>query len=141
MTAIRPATRADLPACARVVHDWERATGYIHDTPDLDTLTGYILEAFPAREIHVTGEPVTGYISIDPAEAKVGALYLLETGQGTGKRLMDRAKKGRDHLWLTVYLPNLRAQAFYAREGFTTTAELPPDREGAPAMLRMEWHR
>ncbi len=141
MTPIRLATRADIPACARIVHDWEKATGYIHDTPDLETLTGYILDAFPAREIHVYGDPVCGYLSIDPVEAKLGALYLAEPGKGTGKRLMDRAKDGRDQLWLTVYVPNIRAIGFYEREGFTTTAKLPPDRAGAPAMLRMEWHR
>lgn len=141
MTAIRAATLADMPACARIVHDWERASGYIHDTPDVATLTGHLTQAFPAREIHVVGDPVAGYLSVDPAEGKIGALYLTRAGQGTGKRLMDLAKTGRDRLWLTVYAPNTRAQTFYRREGFVETARLDADRDGAPRMLRMDWTR
>ncbi|WP_425072162.1 N-acetyltransferase family protein [Sagittula sp. S175] len=137
---IRPATPADVAACARIVHDWERATGYITDTPPLDVLETLIAAALPERDLYVTGDPVDGYLSIDPGLGKIGAIYLENPGQGTGKRLLDLAKHGRDHLWLTVYLPNTRAQAFYTREGFTRTEEIPTE-SGRPAMYRMDWHR
>ncbi|WHZ34403.1 GNAT family N-acetyltransferase [Sagittula sp. MA-2] len=141
MIPIRAATPDDMPACARIVHDWETGTGYIQGTPDVDTLTGYLAEAFPVRDMHVAGDPVEGYLSIAPSSNRIGAIYLARPGQGTGKRLMDLAKEGRETLWLTVYAPNTRAQAFYRREGFTETARLDADRDGAPPMLRMDWTR
>lgn len=137
---IRPAVPEDLPACARIVNDWERSTGYLPEGPGLEVITRAICDAFPAREIFVIGEPVAGYISIDPAEGKIGALYLTRPGLGDGRRLMDLAKTGRDSLWLTVYERNRRAQAFYRREGFVLAERL-PSVNGAPDQFRMEWHR
>ncbi|MFW2587994.1 N-acetyltransferase family protein [Sagittula sp. SSi028] len=136
---LRPANHDDIPTMARIVHDWECATGYIADTPDVETLEGFIADAFEMREMTVVGDPVFGYLSIDPADNKLGALYLRHTGQGNGKRLMDHAKQGRNQLWLTVYVTNTRAQNFYRREGFLETRHLAADRPGAPDMLRMEW--
>lgn len=138
MTQIRRATRADIPACAQIVHDWELSTGYLPQGPGVDGLSELIAEAFYAREIWVTGAPVDGYMSVDPVERKLGALYMTRTGQGLGKRFMEIAKRGRDFLWLTVYRPNTRARAFYAREGFTDASEV-PGTAGQPDMIRMEW--
>ena len=139
----RRATRADLPACARIIHDWEQATGWMpsDQTPPVEVLAGYIDAAFDAREIWVIGDPVAGYASIDPETSKLGAIYIAAPGRGFGKLLMDRAKQGRDHLWLTTHAPNTRAQAFYRREGFVKTADLPgePPHEAIP-LHRMEWH-
>lgn len=137
---IRPATPADIPHLARIVSDWERGTGYLPDTPPLPVLEQLLTDALPQRMIWVTGTPAEGYLSLDPVQAKVGALYLSHPGQGIGKRLMDQAKQGRDHLWLTVYEPNTRARAFYLREGFTVTTRLPPE-DARPPVLRMDWRR
>lgn len=102
-------------------------------------MAALILEAFPAREIWVSGDPVDCYMSIDPKAQKIGALYCLRTGQGVGKRLLDQAKAGRDFLWLTTHEPNLAAQKFYRREGFVATGTGPPTPPETLAVIRMEW--
>ena len=138
----RPATRADLLACAEIVAAWEARNDWMVPGPDAGTLAGYLDAAFDAREIWVIGDPVAGYASVDPQTDKLGALYCAQTGQGLGHLLMARAKSGRDRLWLTTHAPNTRAQAFYHREGFVETAQLPgePPHEDIP-LLRMEWQR
>lgn len=141
MSAIRRATFEDLPACARIVCAWDRETPYMPGNATEDRVLPLMQEAFAAREMWVVGDPVEGYMSVDPAEMKLGAIYLERPGLGTGRALMDLAKDGRDFLWLTVYTPNTRAQAFYAREGFVTAGRLPPPDEGEPEMLSMEWRR
>ncbi len=138
---IRRATFEDLPACARIVCTWDRETPYMPGHATEDVVLPLMQEAFAAREIWVAGDPVEGYLSVDPAERKIGAIYLERRGTGTGHAFIETAKAGRDFLWLTVYLPNTRAQAFYRREGFEVAATLPPPDEGEPEMLRMEWRR
>lgn len=140
-TAPRRAIRADIPACARIVHDWERATGWLTgQTPAPDVLAGYIALAFDDREIWVTGDPVAAYASVDPVEGKLGALYCAAPGQGRGVLLLNAAKAGRARLWLTTHAPNTRAQAFYAREGFVPIRDLPgePPHDAVP-LIKMEW--
>ncbi|TCS61889.1 ribosomal protein S18 acetylase RimI-like enzyme [Primorskyibacter sedentarius] len=138
----RAATRADLLACAEIVAAWEAGNDWMTPGPDAGTLAGYLDAAFDAREIWVIGDPVVGYASVDPATGKLGAIYCAQTGQGLGLRLMDRAKEGRDMLWLTTHAPNTGAQGFYRREGFTQTATLPgePPHDDIP-LYRMEWRR
>jgi N-acetylglutamate synthase-like GNAT family acetyltransferase len=47
------------------------------------------------------------------------SLYVAERGRGVGKALLDHVSAAADGpLSLKVQLPNRRAQAFYAREGF-----------------------
>jgi ribosomal protein S18 acetylase RimI-like enzyme len=140
MTLLRRATREDIPDCARIIAAWERETDYLPEGPGEAKLAGIIAEAFDTREIWVSGNPVDGYMSLDPAAAKIGGLYLARRGAGLGKAFLDRAKEGRDFLWLTVYAPNVRAFAFYRREGFRLVSNLPAG-GAAPAVLRMEWQR
>lgn len=137
---VRRATEADISACAKVVSTWARQTDWMPDElPQLE-LEALITHAFPHREIWVAGEPVDCYMSVDPNERKVGALYCLRTGQGLGKLLLDIAKQGRSYLWLTTHEPNKAAQRFYRREGFVETGtESPVPPETIP-VIRMEWH-
>ncbi|HKR87621.1 MAG TPA: GNAT family N-acetyltransferase [Phenylobacterium sp.] len=52
----------------------------------------------------------------------IHSLYVLERGRGVGKALLDHlAGVARGPLSLKVQAANLRAQAFYAREGFVVT--------------------
>lgn len=137
---IRRATRADIAAMARIVCQWEREMPFISEPGQEDVVAPLIEAAFDDRIIHVTGDPVDGYMSLDPAQDKIGAIYLTRRGQGIGKQLIDMAKGGRDYLWLTVFAGNTRAFAFYRREGFSLTSPLPAGGDGS-AVLRMEWHR
>jgi len=136
---IRKATRNDLAACARIIRNWMDRTEWMSDDLSSQQLEDQIREAFPKRDIWVSGEPIDGYMSIDPAESKVGALYCSRTGEGVGKRLLDKAKVGRDYLWLTTHMPNVEAQRFYKREGFVEAGVEPLMPPEIIPILRMEW--
>ena len=137
--APRRATEADIAACAAVVNGWIDGTDWMDRDVAPEEIERMIREAFPAREMWVIGEPVAGYMSVDPAEAKVGALYCEVTGQGYGKALLDAAKAGREALWLSTHVPNTAAHRFYEREGFAKTGDLP--QEEGPDEIRMAWRR
>ncbi|MGV6805374.1 MAG: N-acetyltransferase family protein [Ruegeria sp.] len=136
---VRRATEADIPACAQVVSTWAHRTDWMPDELPLSQLEALITHAFPNREIWVAGEPVDCYISVDPEEQKVGALYCARTGQGIGKCLLDVAKRGRDYLWLTTHQPNEAAQRFYRREGFVEVGAEPAVPPETVPVIRMEW--
>lgn len=139
-TRPRRAERSEVPRCAAIIDDWIEATPWVVRDIDLEGLIGHIDAAFDQREIWVVGDPPVAYMSVDDGERKVGALYCSETGAGHGKRLLDRAKAGRDFLWLTTHEPNKAAHRFYEREGFAMTGE-PPTLDGEAYVLRMEWRR
>ncbi|WP_372573041.1 GNAT family N-acetyltransferase [Ruegeria jejuensis] len=138
---IRRARIEDAADCARVVDTWITRTAWMPRALSLAQLTTLISDAYPKREIWVAGDPIDCFMSVDPAEAKVGALYCLRTGQGIGKALLDIAKAGRDWLWLTVYVPNRHAERFYRREGFVEVARLAPEPPDMLTMIKMEWCR
>ncbi len=136
---IRRASLDDVKDCARIIWTWAKQTGWMPDEMPQEELAGLIREAFPNRDVWVAGDPPDCYMSVDPVENKVGALYCLRTGRGVGKRLLDKAKEGRDHLWLTTHEPNVDAQRFYRREGFIETGREPPVPPDMVPVIRMEW--
>lgn len=136
---IRQASIDDVEACARVIATWAAQTEWMEDELPEAKLADLIRDAFPNRDIWVAGEPVDCYMSLDPVEQKVGALYCLRTGQGIGKSLLDKAKEGRDFLWLTTHVPNRSAQKFYRREGFVDAGTEPPTPPDTVPVIRMEW--
>ncbi|MDA8586893.1 GNAT family N-acetyltransferase [Rhodobacteraceae bacterium] len=135
---IRRATIEDAGICARIVNDWIDRTDWMPRVHPPKEIGAQVLEALPKREIFLIGEPVEGYLSLNPKTGQVGALYLDNTGQGMGKALMDRAKEGRDFLQLRTAEPNRAAQRFYAREGFKEVQRIPVGSDGLPE-LHMEW--
>ena len=137
---IRLARPEDAATCARIVSDWVARTDWMPRLFSEEELTAMIAEAMPDREILLIGQPVEGYLSLNPETGQIGALYLDHPGQGLGKALMDRAKSGRDFLQLNTHEPNQAAQRFYAREGFKVVERDPEGGDGLPE-LRMEWHR
>ncbi|MEX0306839.1 MAG: GNAT family N-acetyltransferase [Ruegeria sp.] len=136
---IRKATLDDVAACARVVWTWLDETEWMPEDLPQQQLEDLIREAFPKRDIWVSGDPVDCYMSVDPVEKKIGALYCLRTGEGMGKTFLDKAKEGRDYLWLTTHVPNTGAQRFYRREGFVATGTEPPVPPDTVPVIRMEW--
>lgn len=71
MSVIRRATSENLPACVRIVCNWQRNTPYVPDG-----LTKYVWlpmtqEAFDAREIWVVENRGEGHLSGDPAEPEM----------------------------------------------------------------------
>lgn len=136
---IRRAVPEDVLACAGVVHAWATETAWMREELPVELLAAMIGEVFDNREIWVAGDPVDCYMSVDPEEQKIGALYCRRTGQGIGKVFVDKAKEDRDFLWLTTHVPNTPAQRFYRREGFEVTAEEPPVPPDTVPVYRMEW--
>lgn len=142
---LREAVAADGPACAKIVRDWLGSIAWMPDPPSLETLERVLTEGLPEREAWVAERrgAVVGYASLDPgADADGGhlrGLYVAEPGGGVGKRLMDRAKEGRDRVTLNTHTPNVDAHRFYAREGFAIVRE-ETGADGIPE-YRMEWRR
>ncbi len=137
---------------AGIVNAWIDATPWMPRDLPAGQIKALIARGMALREMWVIGDPVEGYISIESKIAHIWGFYCARTGQGLGKRLMDRAKAGRAYLSLNTHLPNLGAQRFYAREGFETVAEQEPDPVATlgPTAdrvstgireLRMEWRR
>ena len=124
---------------AQIVCDWEAATDWMESPYGPEEIAGFIREAMPEREIWVAGEPIEGYLSFDPAVSRVGGLYCRTTGAGVGKALMDKAKAGRDFVWLHTHEANEAAQRFYKREGFQEVSRHDGDIHESLREVRMEW--
>ncbi|MEO9823170.1 MAG: GNAT family N-acetyltransferase [Paracoccaceae bacterium] len=137
---IRRATTQDAEVCARIVCDWIARTAWMPQTFLRDDIARMIAEALPLREVYLIGEPVEGYLSLNPETGMIGALYVDRSGYGFGRALLERAKKRRDSLQLWTHEPNLEAHRFYEREGFQRVERNPKGDDGV-AELRMEWHR
>ncbi|MEO0903673.1 MAG: GNAT family N-acetyltransferase [Pseudomonadota bacterium] len=135
---IRRATAADGPACAAVLVDWIRATPWMPQEMTQDQFAEILSDGLPKREAWVIGDPVVGYLSMDPAENHIWGFYVAQRGAGLGRQLMDQAKQGRTYLRLNTHLPNKRAHAFYAREGFVRVGDPWDGDDGVPE-IRMEW--
>jgi GNAT superfamily N-acetyltransferase len=148
----RAPTVADVPAMARIVNDWIDATPWMLRDLPAEEIEVSIAKGLAQREMWVIGAPAAGYISVEAEIAHVWGFYCAEPGKGVGKRLLDRAKEGRDFLSLNTHMPNVAAQRFYAREGFvpvgdvdpapvSTVAETPERTPTGIRELRMEWRR
>ncbi len=137
---IRMAEAADVPRVSEIVNAWIDRTEWMPRVVSAGKIEGFIAEALPMRDIFLIGDPVEGYLSMDPETGMIGALYLDRPGQGFGKALMDRAKSGRDYLQLWTHEPNEAAHRFYFREGFEVVERNPEGDDGLPE-LRLEWHR
>lgn len=141
---IRPATEADLPACAAIINDYIDATAWLPRVKSRDEIAGFfnpaLLESRAVLVAEADGGDVVAYMSV--SDGWVYALYLADEfrGRGIGKALLDRAKAlDPGGLELTMFEPN-PARSFYAREGFFELSERRNDdtEEGVP-VLTLRW--
>ncbi|WP_240778571.1 GNAT family N-acetyltransferase [Salipiger aestuarii] len=140
MIEVRRAAPGDIPACAFVINGWIDRTDWFPRLFTPEQIEGFFRDVWDAREVWVIGDPVEGYVSVDPAEGKVSALYTSRPGAGLGKALLDAAKPGRGTLHLYTHVPNEAAQRFYRREGFVQVGQaLPPEPPETVPEIRMEW--
>ncbi|MBU2961954.1 GNAT family N-acetyltransferase [Citreicella sp. C3M06] len=136
----RRATIDDIPACAAVINSWIDRTDWFPRLYGPEVIQQAFHDAWDKREIFVIGAPVEGYVSLDPAQRKIAALYTARPGAGLGKALLDTAKDGREMLFLHTHVPNEAAQRFYRREGFVQVGgALPPEPPEIVPEIRMEW--
>lgn len=140
----RDATAADLPAVDTLFRDSFTATfGHLYAPADLGAFLGqFTPEAWAAElaqpdlKIHLAEEAGTliGFAKVSDVELPVTPtgpalelrqLYLTDAAKGRGvadaltKWVMEEARRrGAGELFLSVYVDNHRAKAFYARYGF-----------------------
>ena len=110
------------------------------EKPTLEVLETALTDGLPKREAYVIGDPVQGYLAMEPETAHIHGFYVATRGQGLGKALMDHVKTGRDYLRLNTHAANAAAHRFYTREGFVKTGDPWRGSDGIDE-IRMEWRR
>ena len=121
---IRRARPEELGACAdiyvavlRETFTWQPPERHSH---------GDFFRAAREEEIYVVVEDgrILGLAAFYRAQNFLHSLYVSVRGRGLGKALLDHVRAAADGpVSLKVQRPNLRAQAFYAREGFVCTEQ------------------
>jgi len=138
---LRPASLDDAPALARLLGDWVRETGWM---PVLHTRAedlGFVAMLIEGTDVTVAGEDAPlGFLSRDGEEVRAFQVAASERGQGIGRALLGRSKARSPRLGLWVFQANLRAVAFYQREGFHIERRTDGllNEEGLPD-IRMVW--
>lgn len=135
---VRRAAATDARACAAIVDAWIEATPWMERSISRVELEDVLAKGLPLREAYVIGDPVAGYLSMDPEACHIWGFYVGLRGAGLGKALMDRAKEGRAFFSLNTHAANERAHRFYQREGFVQIGEAWDGDDGIKE-IRMEW--
>lgn len=138
---IRVARPADIEAMIEI---WLRASKDSHDFIPFayweDHVPQMRKQYLPRSENFVEEQEgkVVGFLSL--AGCKVAALFVAPEAQsrGVGASLLAHARSLRDELTLTVFVKNVRAVAFYEREGFQTIEER-LDEDTGESELFMGW--
>jgi len=114
------ARRSDVTAIAMIMNEWIQDTPWM---PKLHTILEdrkFIRRMIDRYDVRVLRRfaAVQGVLARDGA--LIHALYLRKRfrSRGYGVQLLDTAKEAVDRLELWTFQANVRARAFYAREGF-----------------------
>ena len=116
---VRRAQAGDIAACAALYERVLRAT-FTWIPPEQHQAADFIAAA-QDEEVYLAteGERLLGVASLYRPDNFLHSLYVEARGLGVGKALLDHVAQVADGpLHLKCQLPNTRAQAFYAREGF-----------------------
>lgn len=141
---IRSLEPADLPAVSAI---WLDANREAHDFIPASYWLGHFEEvrtALAQAEVWVfeaeARAEISGFIGLQ--EDYIAGIFVRREARsgGVGRQLLDHVKAGRRQLRLQVYRKNLRAAAFYRREGFRVLEE-GVDPGTGEAELLMEWRR
>lgn len=103
-----------------------------------------VKEMLPQEEIYVfedaTANCLQGFIGL--MDNYVAGIFVVEEFRslGVGSALLDFAKNKKESLMLKVYQRNVRARAFYEREGFETV-DIGIDEATGVSEITMSWHR
>ena len=136
--AVRRALPGELPICAAIYQRALRET-FTWQPPWRHRAEDFLRWA-PVEEIYVATSQarIVGVAGFFRPDAFIHSLYAVEPGRGAGKALLDHLTAVADRpLSLKCQAPNLRAQAFYRREGFRVTEEGHDPTPGGVGWLRM----
>jgi len=121
---VRRAQVGEIAACAALYERVLRAT-FTWIPPERHQAADFVAAA-QDEEVYLAadGERLLGVASLYRPDNFLHSLYVEARGRGVGKALLDHVAQGADGpLHLKCQVPNLRAQAFYAREGFAVVEE------------------
>ncbi|MEO9823749.1 MAG: GNAT family N-acetyltransferase [Paracoccaceae bacterium] len=140
--SIRSAVPKDALVCATILNDWIDTCDWmprVHSRDDVRAFyEGFV---FVKRDVFVADDPVAGFLAIDADDNFVTALYVARPGQGTGKTLLDFAKRGRKALKLWTFQANKGARQFYLREGLEEAWRTDGDNEEKLPDVLLQWER
>lgn len=125
---IHVAEAADLPACAAIVNDYLDEVPWLPRIKSRAEIAAMFTPGVLAERVILVADRaqgVSGYLSL-ATEGLVRRFYLLSgmRGRGTGAALMAEATVLHPAgLEPNVFVPNLYAQRFCAREGFVEEPE------------------
>jgi GNAT superfamily N-acetyltransferase len=131
---VRRARHEELVDCARLYVEVLRDT-FTWLPPERHKAEDF-LRAARDEEVYVALEDgrLVGIACLYAPQNFLHSLYVTERGRGIGKALLDHLARGLDGpLSLKCQAANLRAQAFYVREGFRCTEH---GEDGGVAWLR-----
>ena len=146
---IRPARQDDHATLARV---WFQGSAPFDGGTPPPGLYDELLRRIP-REIETGGwnvfaaeleGRVVGLLAVHLAEVTVTELFVAEgcRSRGIGKAMLDHAKAMMpDGLWLRTHTRNVRAHAFYEREGLIHSRTEPHPRHPEEIFRIYEWRR
>lgn len=140
--AIAAFTPDRLPAMAdRWVEAWAKAYPAIDFTARRSWFCDRIAamaEGGTAVLVATDGDDVAGFVTVDPATGWIDQMLagLAHQGTGVAAMLMEAAKRLRPAgLTLDVNADNMRAIAFYRRQGFATTGQRVNEQGRAIALM------
>ena len=139
---LRLAELDDASACATILNDWIDTTDWMPRVHDPEEVEDFLRDTVLRRRACWVAENsagICGFLALDISDRLVSLLYLAadERGRGTGKALLDRAKRACPRgLGLWTFVANSGARRFYEREGFREVARTDGDNdEGLPDIL------
>ncbi len=139
---IRPGEPKDAVVCADILNDWIDDRDWMPRVHSREEVRQFYKDfVFVTRDVWVAGDPVQGFIGLDPDTQFVTTLYTARPGQGIGKRLLDHAKTLHDRLELWTFQANDGARRFYKREGFAEVELTDGDNEEGLPDVRLTWER
>ncbi len=142
--AIAPARPEDAPAIAAILSGWTDETAWlprVHSRAEDREHAAMLIRRGWVSVARKAGR-VAGFMAREGED--IHALYVARParGHGIGTALIDHAKARASRLGLWTFEANLRARAFYRRQGFREVARTggAGNDEGLPD-IRLEWSR
>ena len=139
---LRSGTPQDVAEIGEILREWVDETPWFPNLHDRAADDAFLQNLIETRVVTVArADCVTlGFIAHDGAF--ISCLYVAsaERRRGIGRVLLDSAKtQATGTLKLWTFQANLRARAFYAREGFVETARTPGNNEEQLPDVELTW--